>query len=417
MPQAISLFRHMLVASKPYRWPAAGLVCLLGLAVWLGPRLLLGPRVLVSVVAQRDFVLSVVASGHVETPHRVNIGTQILGSARRVPVAEGQAVSAGQVLVELENSELKAAAAQAEVAVRQAEARVRQLREVQAPMATAALQQAQVTLDSARSQWQRNTDLFKQGFIGQAALDDSRKAVELAEAQLRSARAQFDSAQPHGSDAAIAQAALAQAQANAVLAHARLRYDTITAPAAGTLIARDVEPGDVVQPGKTLMVLSPTGTTQLVIQIDEKNLHLLAPGQAARASADAYPEHRFAARLVYINPGVDVQRGSVEVKLDVPEPPGYLRQDMTVSVDIEVAARARAVLVPLDAVHDANSPSPWVWKVEDGRVRRRALQLGLRSGGMAEVLQGLAAADQVVPVSQPGLREGSRLRAIASAAR
>ncbi len=59
----------------------------------------------------------------------------------------------------------------------------------------------------------------------------------------------------------------------------------------------------MVQPGKVLMVLSPSGETQLVLQIDERNLAKLKLGQKALASADAYPAQRFAAELVYINPG------------------------------------------------------------------------------------------------------------------
>ena len=70
----------------------------------------------------------------------------------------------------------------------------------------------------------------------------------------------------------------------------------------------------MVQPGKVLMVLSPAGETQLVLQIDERNLGRLKLGQRALASADAYPQERFAAELVYINPGVDAQRGTVEVQ-------------------------------------------------------------------------------------------------------
>lgn len=79
----------------------------------------------------------------------------------------------------------------------------------------------------------------------------------------------------NGSDVMIAKAALEQAQANLNMALARLDYTTIEAPADGTLIARNVERGDVVQPGKVLMVLSPTGQTQLVVQIDAKNLSYL----------------------------------------------------------------------------------------------------------------------------------------------
>lgn len=104
------------------------------------------------------------------------------------------------------------------------------------------------------------------------------------------------------------------------------------------LIAREVEAGDVVQPGRELMVLAPAGETQIDVRIDEKNLAQLAIGQRALASADAFPADRFTAVLFYINPGVDSLCGSVDMKLRVPDPPAYLRQDMTVSVDAEVVA-------------------------------------------------------------------------------
>jgi HlyD family secretion protein len=157
-----------------------------------------------------------------------------------------------------------------------------------------------------------------------------------------------------------------------------------------------------------------------VVQIDEKNLKLLHEGQPALASADAYPEQRFAAQLVYINPGVDAQRGSVEVKLAVPQPPPYLKQDMTVSVDIEVARKPAAILLPTESVRDADTAAPWVLKVEDGRVHRRPVKLGLRSKGWCEVLQGVRPGDEVVPATAANpvtLAEGARVRAVASADR
>ncbi|MEP7295267.1 MAG: efflux RND transporter periplasmic adaptor subunit [Burkholderiales bacterium] len=402
--------------TRPYRWAIAAGVAVLALAAWFGPTLVLGPRVPVVVVERREFVQTVVASGHVEAPHRIDIGTQITGVAAQVPVAEGQSVKAGQTLVQLDATELKAAADQADAAVMQAQARLRQLREVQQPVAQQGVRQAQVTLDNARAQLRRQQDLFNQGFIGQAALDDVRKGVDLAEAQLRNARTQLESTAPSGSDSAVAETALAQARASAAVAHARLANTTITAAVDGVLISRDVERGDVVQPGKVLMVLSPVGATELVVQIDEKNLGLLALGQPARASADAYPEGRFAAELVYINPGVDAQRGSVEVKLRVPSPPATLRQDMTVSVDIEVARRAQAVLVSTDAVHEVGGKSPWVLKVDGRRAVRQPVTLGVRGAGVSEVLTGLQTGDRVVPGAVPAVGDGARLRAVVASA-
>jgi HlyD family secretion protein len=399
---------------RRYRALFAAALLGVGAAAWFGVHWLLGAQVLVETAVRREFVQSVVASGRVEAPHRVDVGAQITGTVLRVPVAEGQSVKAGDVLIELESAELRAAERQADIAVAQAQARVRQLREVQLPVAEQTLRQAQASLDNARSQLRRNQELFQKGFIGEAALEDSRKATELADAQLRSTQKQLETTRPSGSDYALAQAGVAQAQASAQAAQARAGYAVIRASTDGTLIARDVEAGDVVQPGKVLMTLSPAGRTQLVVAIDEKNMRLLAVGQKALASADAYPQQRFPAELVYINPSVNAQTGAVEVKLDVPSPPPTLKQDMTVSVDIEVARRPGALLIPTTTVHDQDGAAPWVLKVEGKRAERKAIRIGLHSGGFSEVLEGLEAGDQVIPATA-AVADGARVRAKAAA--
>ncbi len=381
------------------------------LALFFGPRLVLGPGVAVEVVTRANFVQTVVATGRVETPHRVDVGVQLTGTVARVPVAEGQTVVAGAPLIELESTELRALLNQAEHAVQVASAHLRQVVEVQSPVAAQALRQAQLTYDSARDALARSSALLAGGAIGEVARDDARRAEQVAAAQLESAQRQVASARPSGSDAQAAQAALSQAQAGADLARARLAYATVRAPRAGILITRDVEPGDVVQPGRVLMTLSPGGETQLVVQIDEKNLQLIRVGQSAIASVDAYPKDRVAAQVVYVNPGVDAQRGAVEIKLRVPSPPTYLKQDMTASVDIQIARRDSAILVPSDAVHDLESATPWVYRITGGRARRQAVTLGLRSGGLSEVVAGLAVGDRVVPASNLSVHDGARVRA------
>lgn len=157
------------------------------------------------------------------------------------------------------------------------------------------------------------------------------------------------------------------------------------------------------------MTLSPAGSTQLIVEIDEKNLRLLALGQNALVAADAYPQQRFAAQLVYINPGVNAQTGAVNVKFDVAKPPAVLRQDMTVSVDTEVARRPNALLVPVSAVHDAEGAAPWVLIEKNGHLARRPLHLGLRNGGFAEVIEGLNEGDLLLPATVT-LTAGARVR-------
>ena len=387
------------------------LFTIVALVTAFGSRVVLGPKIPAALVVQRDFIQTIVATGHVETPHRISIGSQIVGVVKNIPVSEGQIVQAGQVLVELDDAEWRAAAQQADMLVLQAQARLRQVREVQAPVAAQSLVQAEINVSYAEKQWHRNVDLFTKSFISQAALDEAKKNVDLTQAQLQTAKKQVQTTHPTGSDYQIAATALSQAEANSKVAYSRRQHTIIKTPIAGTLISRDVETGDVVQAGKALMTLSPSGATQLVVQIDEKNLPLLVLGQLARASADAYPTLNFSAAISYINPSVDLQRGSVEIKLNVPEPPAYLRQDMTVSVDIQVATRLRALLVPTDTIHDVKGRQPWVLKVADGKARKQVLRVGLQSAGMSEVLSGLSVNDRVLTFTNE-VNEGDRIRPI-----
>jgi HlyD family secretion protein len=313
------------------------------------------------------------------------------------------------LLVALEDSELRASVEQAHGAVAQAEARLRQITDVALPVAQETVRQAEATLTNAQQQYDRTAQLRTNGFETQAQLDAARKTRDIAEAQLRAARFQLADNSPDGTGYAVAETALRQARATLLVALSRLEYTKIRAPVAGTLIARTVERGWVVQPSQVLMVLSPEGETRIVVQIDEKNLGLIAVGQKASASADAYPDRRFDAELAYINPAVDPQRASVEAKLRVPAPPDYLRQDMTVSVDIAVAQRMDTLVLPVAAVHDAAGPSPWVLRIEDGRARRRPVKVGLRGPYQVEILDGLRQGDRVVPVAAP-VADGGKVR-------
>ena len=111
---------------------------------------LLGPVVECDAVVRADFVQSVVASGHVEAPFRINIGSQITGIVAEIPVAEGQMVKAGETLIVLDDHEPRAAVVQAEGVVAQAQARFRQILELTFPSAEEALRQSNATLANAQ---------------------------------------------------------------------------------------------------------------------------------------------------------------------------------------------------------------------------------------------------------------------------
>ena len=162
--------------------------------------------------------------------------------------------------------------------------------------------------------------------------------------------------------------------------------------------------------GDTLFELAGDGETEIVIEPDERNLAWIRVGQTGKASADAFPEELFDAQITYIAPAVDRQRGSIEVRLRVPDPPATLRPDMTVSVDLTVASKKDVLTVPTDAIRDAATPAPWLSVVDAGAVVRRDVTLGITGEGQSEIASGVSEGDLVALSSAQALEPGQRVR-------
>ncbi len=368
-----------------------------------------GPLVPAFAVQAAPLVRSLQFSARVATASRVDLGSTVTGRVAQVLVAEGATVKAGEVLLRLESDELGAALEQALASERQAAARLAGLRSTGRSGAQAGVAQADSVLLAAQAELRRTRELLAQGFISPARLDEAERSVAVARAQQDAARAQRSAIGDSGSDISQAQAQLALAAAATTAARARLAQATLTAPADARVLSRAVEPGQIVQPGRALLSLALAGAQQLVAQVDERYLQQLQVGQAAGVRADAFPEQLFAARVLSIAPLVDAQRGAVEVKFSLPQAPAFLREDMTLSVEVETGRRDSALVVPVAALRSdeaaANNAAPsangTVWLERDGRVEARPLKLGLRTLDAVEVLQGLAAGDIVLLGSAP----------------
>ena len=345
-------------------------------------------------------------SARVATLSRVEIGSTVTGRVAQVLVNEGAQVRQGEVLVQLEADEQRAALAQAIAAEQQAQARVAGLRSSGRSAANAALAQAEATLAAARQSFKRAEQLVAEGFYSAAQLDDARRALGVAQAQQDNARAQVQANADAGTEVVQAQAQAALARAATAAARARLAQLALRAPTDARVLLRAVEPGQIVQPGKALLSLALAGPTQLVAQVDERFLDQLQTGQPATVVADAFPAQRFAARVLSIAPAVDAQRGAIEVKFVLEQQaPAYLREDMTLSVEVETARRDSALVLPLVLLRgDAAS----VWVLQDQRAELRRVRLGLQTLDAAEVLDGLAAGDTVL--QGKALQDGQRVR-------
>lgn len=367
-----------------------------------------GTAVEVARVVSGPIQHSIVVSGRVQAPNRVQIGSVVTGRVEKVLVAEGDTVEPGQPLILLETSELNAALAQARAAEASARARLAAVRELNLPQSTDAVVQAEAQLRYAEQEYKRNKELYDKGFISATRVQDLERQVTVARSQRDAARTQARAQGSDGAQALEAASRLQEAIAARELAEAKLAQTTIRDSVPGTVLVRSVEPGDIVSPGKTLLVVNSSGETRLSAQIDEKNLPFLQVGAVAIASSEAFPADRFDAELYYVSPMVDITRGSVEARFRVPKPPAYLRADMTVSIDIGVTRKAQALTVPSAAVREAGG-GPVVQVLRDGRVASVKVEPGIRAGDRTEILSGLAAGDTVVLTRD--IADGARARA------
>lgn len=394
------------------RWFAVALgAVVLVVAAFTGVMALRGPQVDALLVQSAPLVRTLQFSARVATLSRVDVGSTVTGRVAQVQVTEGAQVRQGDVLVQLESDELAAALAQAVAAERQAQSRLVGLRSSGRSAAQAARAQANATLQAASASLARVQQLVAQGFYSAAQLDEAQRAVDVAQAQQLSAQAQVQANADAGTDVVQAQAQLALARAATVAAQARLAQATLVAPADARVLVRDVEPGQIVQPGKALLSLALAGPTQLVAQVDERFLDQLLPGQKASVVADAFAGQRFAARVLTIAPSVDAQRGAIEVKFALEQQaPAFLREDMTLSVEVETAWRERTLVLPQAALRGpVEGDQATVLVLQEGRAQARPVRLGLRTLDAVEVLDGLAEGDTVLRGG--AVQAGDRVRA------
>jgi HlyD family secretion protein len=354
-----------------------------------------GPAVPVYRLEERPLVQAVVATGRVVAPTRITVGSEITAVVRERRVQEGDTVAAGDVLAVLQGDDLAAR-------VREAEANLQQLERATRPQAEAALREAEAQLAQAERELTRRRELFERQLI-------ATESVEQAEQAEIAARAAAETARVRRARLALGDADEAVLRERLAAARAALAKTEIRAAVAGTVLSRSAEPGDIVQPGTVLFEIAASGAVEVLVPIDEKSFGAVALGQLARCVTDAYPDKPFEARVSLITPRVDPLRGTVDVRLTVDAPPSFLREDMTVSVNIETARRERALAVPNDAIRATPDGGSAVLVLRGGRTELVPVSVGLKGLTMSEVTAGDLAAGGLV-LASADVGAGERVR-------
>lgn len=314
-------------------------------------------------------------SGYIVTGDRyVSIGVRVPGRIERYFVEEGQTVKQGDALVALDDRDYRAAVARTE----------------------AALALARANRDLADNELRRGEALRRTGVISTQEHDVLRNKAE------------------------VARAAIAQVEAELNQARVNLDYTTLRAPTDGVVLAKLKEVGEIAVPGGfsgsgDLIRIANLSDIRAEVDVNESDLGRVRMGGRADVTPDAYPDARYAARVVKLYPQVDRQKGTLKVEVKLLEPDGRLLPDMSARVSFlpetapEGAREEPAVLVPSSAVRREGDES-FVWTVRDGRAVRTPIAVAGDVGDRVRVGRGLAGGETVI-VGDVALRHGQRVDA------
>lgn len=359
---------------------------------------------------KRDLPRFFEATGSLAGDQQTDVAPQTAGKVVAVGVEIGSPVRRGQMLVRLDDSELKLRVEQAVAQVEQARAAVRQaeekigLRPGQAfdPTRVADVAAAKVTLDLAETNLRRAEKLIESGDVSRSFYDEQRtrrdQLREQYQMQLAQARQNFAGVQVARTNVANAEAALALARKN-------LSYSNIPSPIDGFVSERTADLGEYVSPQQKVATIVRTNPLRIRIDIPEQAISEVQVGQSVSISTSAWPDRNFSGRVARIAPNVSATSRTMTVEAEIENSSGDLKPGQFATVRILQPRAEPAVLVPARAVVTQAGVSR-VFVIKDGHAVQRLVQTGQHEGDLIEIKNGVAADEQVATSNLEALSDG-----------
>lgn len=323
--------------------------------------------------------------GSLSPKNASDIKSEIPGLIKAVRVKEWESVKAGDVLLEIDPTDLKLTVGSHEAGLK---------------MSRAQLLQARVDLSRARREWQRAVKLKDGGLVTGQELDERKSALELAEAKV-----------------SLADAAVAQSESQTAEARHNLGKTLIKAPIDGTVSQRRVDNGDWVDKGNLLFSVVDNRVLDFTANVSAVDLPLVVQGQTLRFTVDGLPERVFHGRVKHLNPLVNNADRTGRIMAEVANEDGVLKGGSFARGLIVVRERPDALTLPKDALMGWNleKETARVFIVDENDLATvREVRTGLASEGRVEIVSGLSEPDRVILRGGFNLRAGDKVQATTS---
>ncbi len=339
------------------------------------------PVRLIQVTARRDNTPPPVltATGKIVSDHRVQVSTKVSGQIVALHFEQGDRVKRGQVLAHIEDVIYRA---------RRDEAAAR-------------LAKSKASLEFQKFNFARIKSLYDRQSAPETEFTDAQRALREAESQVQMDQATLDWAQK------------------------MLKDCEVVAPIEGVILERNVEVGDFVaaEGGRGAMANSQFASIadmealRVEVDVSELDIARLRDNMPCQITPEAYKNRRYSGHIMWIDPGANYSKATVQVKVRIDDPDDYLRVEGSAQVvflleapsSAPAASQPAAVWVPVSAVQvQPGAGQGRVFRVIDGRLRATTVALGRTSSGQVEILSGLAEGDSIAADNLDKLTDGMK---------
>jgi RND family efflux transporter MFP subunit len=341
------------------------------------------------------------ASGYVVARRRATVSSKVTGKVLDVLIEEGHPVKEGQVVAHLDDTQAQASL---------------NLAEAQLAAAKKGYAEDEAKLKEAELNLQRRQQLLKEQVVGKAEVDEMQSIVDSTKARI-----------------AYSQQQIGVAERQVELQKTNLADTVVHAPFGGIVISKDAQPGEMISPVSAGGGFTRTGIGTIVdmssleieVDVNETYINRVEPGQKVEATLDAYPDWRIPAHVITTIPSADRQKATVKVRIAFDAASGAgkgqpldsrILPDMGIKVsflrDAPAAGQtpaAPAVIVPKSAIRSVDGKSI-VFVLNEDRVERRAIKVGLDNGDQIEVVSGVRAGERVVVDGPQTLKDGDKVK-------
>lgn len=337
---------------------------------------------------------------------KADVSAETEGVLRSVNVEEGDHVQKNQVIAVIDSALLGAQ-------LRQAQARLEMVQielarsEMEEKKATYKLKAAKVTMEKSKEQLDARKKLFESGGMSKTELDAAEVRYENAEADYLSAVEDLKSLQVKSKNGRIErEAMLRKAQADVDEIDLKLKKCTIRAPISGTVASKRKWAGERINPADTVIVTI-LDTTEVFAAIDlsEKDIGLVQPGQPAEIRADAFPNMSFTGSVEIIQPTVDIDSRTVKVKVRVANDDQLLKPGMFVRVKIILESMKDVVVIPREALMTSKDGRNIVYVVLQEVAFLRDVEIASEKDGLIVIRKGVNPGEKVVVEGQTKIKD------------